>query len=123
MSKEDADLLETLTPDLARLLYPDQSTDPFTITAVYPELGGDAAESAGKLEASATGHTVVEADAEGQASLHHTTFSLEQIEEFHELYHLAEKAIGADRLEVLLNGRAVPLTRELWLPLIWTLRS
>ncbi len=122
LPEEDAALLETLKPDLARLLYPDQSTEPFAITAVYPELGGDAAQSAGELEAAATEHTVVEPDVEGQASLHHTTFSLEQIEEFHELYHLAEGVIGADRLDVLLNGRTVPLTRELWLPLIWTLR-
>ena len=122
LSEEDAALLETLTPDLARLLYPDQSPEPFTITAVYPELAGDAARSAGELEAAATEHTVVETDVDGQVSLHHTTFSLDQVEEFHELYHLAEGAIGADRLDVLLNGRTVPLTRELWLPLIWTLR-
>ncbi len=123
LSEEDAALLKTLKPDLARALYPDQSTEPFTITAVYPELGGDASQSAGELEAAATEHTVVESDAEGQAPLHHTIFSLDQIEEFHELYHLAEGAIGADRLDVLLNGRTVPLTRELWLPLIWTLRK
>ena len=48
---------------------------------------------------------------------------MHQIEEFHELYHLAEEAIGADSVEVLLNGREVPLTRELWLPLFWTLRK
>ncbi len=122
LSAEDAALLETLTPDLARLLYPDQSTEPFTITAVYPELEGDAARAAVELEAAATEHTVVETDVAGRVSLHHTTFSLDQIEEFHELYHLAEGAIGADRLDVLLNGRTIPLTRELWLPLIWTLR-
>lgn len=123
MSEDDAALLKTLKPDLARLLYPDQSTEPFMITAVYPELGGDAGRSARELEAAATEHTVVETDVAGQASMHHTTFSLDQIEEFHELYHLAEGAIGADRLDVLLNGRKVPLTRELWLPLIWTLRK
>ena len=110
LSEDDAALLETLQPDLARLLYPDQSTEPFTITAVYPELGGDADQSARELEASATEHTIVQTDDAPRASLHHTTFSLDQIEEFHELYHLAEAAIGADRLEVLLNGRTVPLT-------------
>jgi len=83
---------------------------------------GGAALLVGELEAAATEHTVVETDIAGQVSLHHTTFSLDQVEEFHELYHLAEEAIGADRLDVLLNGRTVPLTRELWLPLIWTLR-
>lgn len=120
LPEEDAALLETLTPDLARLLYPDQSAEPFSITATYPEFGGDAAR---QLEASATAHEVSPAAADGRAPRHRTTFSMHQIEEFHELYHLAEEAIGTDNVEVLLNGREVPLTRELWLPLLWTLRK
>lgn len=120
LSEEDAALLETLTPDLARLLYPDQSTEPFSITATYAEFGGDAAR---QLEAGATAHEVLPAPADGQTPRHRTTFSMRQIEEFHELYHLAEEAIGADNVEVLLSGREVPLTRELWLPLLWTLRK
>ena len=120
LSEEDAALLETLTPDLARLLYPDQFTEPFSITATYPEFGGDDAR---RLEVAATAHEVLPAPADGRGSRHRTTFSMHQIEEFHELYHLAEAAIGADRVEVLLNGRKVPLTRELWLPLFWTLRK
>jgi hypothetical protein len=120
LPKEDAALLETLTPDLARILYPDHSAEPFSITATYPEFGGDAVR---QLEATATGHEVSPAEAGGQEPRHRTTFSMHQIEEFHELYHLAEETIGTDNVEVLLNGRAVPLTRELWLPLLWTLRK
>ncbi len=119
LSEEDAALLETLKPELARLLYPDQSAEPFSITATYPEFGGDAAR---QLEASAAAHEVSPAEADGRAPQHRTTFSMHQIEEFHELYHLAEEAIGAENVEVLLNGREVPLTRELWVPLLWTLR-
>jgi hypothetical protein len=123
LSKEDAALFDTLTPDLAQALYPDQSAAPFHITAMYPEFGGEAGQAARQLEAAADAHEVSEPDADDEAPLHRTTFSLRQIEEFHELYHLAEEAIGADRVELLLNGKAVPLTRELWLPLIWSLRK
>ncbi len=122
LSEEDAALFETLTPDLARLLYPHQSSEPFSITVVYAELEGEAERKARELEAAAA-HEVSEADADGRGPLRRTTFSLRQIEEFHELYHLLEEAIGADHVELLLNGRAVPLTRELWLPLIWSLRK
>lgn len=123
LPEKDAALLETLTPDLARLLYPDQSTEPFRITVVYPELGGNAGKAARKIEADATDHSVSEPEATGDVRLHRTTFSLAQIEEFHELYHLAETFSGSGGLELLLNGRRVPLARELWLPLIWTLRK
>ena len=74
-----------------------------------------------ELEAAATRHVVVDTGAE--VPHHQTTFSLRQVEEFHELYHLAEAAIGVDNIDLLLNGKAVPLTRELWLPLLWSLRK
>jgi hypothetical protein len=123
LSEADTKLLETLDPDLARLLYPDQSVEPFTITAVYPAPAGEVAQAIRDIEAEAQAHEVTEPGVEGKDPLHRTTFSLQQIEEFHELYHLAEGAAGADKLKVLLNGREVPLARELWLPLVWTLRK
>jgi len=123
LPKEDAALFETLTPDLARLLYPDQSTEPFRVTVVYPELSGDAGDAARKIEAEAAEHSTSEPASTDDGPLHHTTFSLAQIEEFHELYHLVETSIGSGGLELLLNDRRVPLARELWLPLIWTLRK
>lgn len=112
-----------MTPELARALYPDQSAAPFSITAIYPELEGDAGRAARELEAAAVSHEIEEAAGNDAPPRHRTTFLLRQIEEFHELYHLAEMAIGAAGIEVLLNGKAVPLTRELWLPLLWTLRE
>ncbi|MGD8329255.1 MAG: hypothetical protein PVJ49_07440 [Acidobacteriota bacterium] len=123
LTEQDAALFETLTPELARALYPDQSAAPFTITAIYPQLEGDAARAARELEAAAVAHAIEEAPGKDAPPRHRTTFSLRQIEEFHELYHLAEQAIGVADIEVLLNGKAVPLTRELWLPLLWTLRA
>jgi hypothetical protein len=121
LPEEDAALLETLSPEFARLLYPEQSTEPFTVTAQYPHFGGTAGDTARRLEAAATRHVVVDTGTE--APLHQTTFSLRQVEEFHELYHLAEAAIGVDNIDLLLNGKVVPLTRELWLPLLWSLRK
>ncbi len=123
LSAEDAALLETLPDELARALFPERDNRPFTITVVYPELGDDVVEAATQIEERATAHSIEKSSVEGQPARRSTTFTLRQLEEFHELYHLVEKAVGADRLQVLLNGRAVPLTRELWLPLIWELRK
>lgn len=123
LSDEDTALFETLSPELARALYPDQSTAPFRITAIYPRLEGSAAESAAKIEAGAAAHEVLTDDGVGGLPRHKTTFSLRQVEEFHELYHLVEGTIGASEVKLLLNGKSVPLTRELWLPLLWTLRA
>lgn len=122
MSDEDAALFESLTPDLARALYPEQTVAPFHVTAIYPQLGGEAGGAAARLEAAAEAHEIIEASAGGETPLHRTTFSLRQVEEFHELYHLLESTIGAAEIDLLLNDRKVPLARELWLPLLWTLR-
>lgn len=120
---EDAALFATLSPELARALYPEQSADPFRITVVYPQPDGEVAVAAGKLEQAALAHEVEPARAAGEAPRHRTTFSLHQVEEFHALYHLVGSAEGADEVELLLNDKAVPLARELWLPLLWTLRK
>lgn len=123
LSDEDAALFETLPPALARALFPDQSAEPFTITAIYPRLDGDSGKAAARIEAEALAHEA-RADAEkNDRPQHRTTFSLRQVEEFHELYHLVEGSIGAVEVELLLNGKSVPLARELWLPLLWTLRA
>ena len=116
-------MLETLPEELARALFPERHDGPFTITVTYPELGDDLVGVATQIEGRATEHSIEESSVEGQPARHSTMFTLQQLEELHELYHLVEKAVGADRLEVLLNGRPVPLTRELWLPLIWELRK
>ncbi len=116
-------MLETLPEELARALFPERDDGPFTITVTYPDLGDDAADAATQIEGKASAHSIEESSVEGQPARRSTTFTLRQLEEFHELYHLVERAVGADRLEVLLNDRPIPLTRELWLPLIWELRK
>lgn len=122
LSPEDAALFATLPPELARALYPEQSAEPFRITVVYPQPAGETANAAAKLAQGAVAHEVDAPEAAGEAPQHRTTFSLQQVEEFHELYHLIGSAEGAGEVELLLNGKPVPLARELWLPLLWTLR-
>lgn len=123
LSPEDAALFETLTPELAAALYPDQTASPFRITMVYPELTGESGRAARGLEEAAVAHRVETARTPREAPRHRATFSLRQVEEFHELYHLAERASGAAAIDLLLNDKTVPLARELWLPLLWTLRA
>lgn len=123
LSDEDAELFEALSPELAELLYPEQSSGPFRMALIYPDLGDKNREAVEKLQAEALDHGAEEDGPGDEPSLQQTTFTLDQVEAFHELYHLAEKTVGAGKLKVLLNDRAVPMTRELWLPLIWSLRK
>ena len=123
LSKEDAALLASLTPEMATLLYPEHTAGPLTVTLVYPELDPPARPAASELETAAAEHAVVEAVVSGEPAQHRTTFTLQQVEQLHELYHLLETTIGVDKVDVLLSGRRLPLARELWLPLVWTLRS
>ena len=123
LSKEDAALLATLPPDMAALLYPEHAAGPLTVTLVYPEADASARARATELESAATEHTVADSSTPGGAIRHRTTFTMRQVEQLHQLYHLLETTIGVTEVDILLNGRRVPMARELWLPLIWTLRS
>lgn len=123
LSKEDAALLATLPPDMAALLYPEHLAGPLTVTLIYPELDGPARAEADELENDATEHLVEEATVSGEAARHRTTFTMRQVEQLHQLYHLLETSIGVSQVGILLSGRRLPMARELWLPLIWTLRS
>jgi hypothetical protein len=123
LSKEDAALLASLPPEVAALLYPEHVAGPLTVTLVYPELDGPARAEAAELESDATEHVVEEPTLPGKATRHRTTFTMRQVEQLHQLYHLLETTIGVSEVGILLSGRRLPMARELWLPLIWTLRS
>ncbi|MFQ5743840.1 MAG: hypothetical protein ACE5HV_09665 [Acidobacteriota bacterium] len=124
-SPGDADtaLYESLPPEIARLLYPERSREPLTVSLVYPQLEESVQAQAAELQAMASCHTFNELPVPGQTPRQRTTFTLQRIEELHQLYHLVEMAVGTRRVEVLLNGQVVPLVRELWLPLLWILRG
>jgi hypothetical protein len=123
LSKEDAALLASLTPEMAALLYPEHTAGPLTVTLIYPELDQPARPAASEIETAAADHEAVDAVVPGETARHRTTFTLQQVEQLHQLYHLLETTIGVDKVDILLSGRRLPLARELWLPLVWTLRS
>jgi len=108
---------------MARLLYPDQLGGPVGITLDYPEIQGEEAARARQLEGAARQLVVDEPRAPGEPPRRRARFTLQELEEFHELYHLVERRAGSDRVEIRVNDHDLPLVRELWLPLLWTLRS
>lgn len=123
LSPEDRELFASLPEEMARLLYPDQLGGPVELTLDYPEIEGEEAGRAGELEAAARRLVVDEPRTPGEPPRHRARFTLQELEEFHELYHLVERQAGSDRVEIRVNGHDLPLVRELWLPLLWTLRS
>lgn len=62
LSEENPALLGTLKANFPRLLKFHQQTEPFTITAVYPELDNTSAKLAHGLETSDTEHAIAEPD-------------------------------------------------------------
>jgi hypothetical protein len=93
------------------------------VTLVYPELDEPTRREAAELESAAAEHGVDEPKMSGGAAQHRTKFTLRQVEQLHQLYHLLETTIGVSQVDILLSGRRLPMARELWLPLIWTLRG
>lgn len=110
----DAKLLAQLDEATSRLLFPERFTEPLRITLVYAPLPDDAAAEAAQLAADAE-HTV---DPDGD---HRVTYTLADLEPLHTMYALLERH-GVE-LRILLDGKKVPMVRELWLPLLWTLRA
>ena len=52
----------------------------------------------------------------GKGTAKHTvSFDLSNIRNFFELYDLSSEFI----IDILINGKTRPFTRELWLPLLW----
>ena len=110
----DARLLAELDDETTRLLFPERFTEPLRVTLVYPTLDEANNAKAKKLLRDAE-HSV---DEHGD---HHATFTLAQLEPLHAMYALLEQQ--SVQLRVLLDDKTVPMVRELWLPLLWTLRA
>lgn len=110
----DQQLLASLDPATAKLLFPERFAEPIEVTLVCPPLDPETATALGEL----AGDAHVGIDADGGRRL---TFTLAQLESLHETYLLLEQESFA--FEVLLDGKQVPMVRELWLPLMWGLLS
>ena len=116
-AQRDQQLLEQLDPDTARMLFPEKFPQPLRVTLQYPQLGEATANTAAEAIARAES---CEPTAAGQST---ATFRLNEADALHELFALVDGEFGSAAVEVRINGQVLPMTRELWLPLFWSLRS
>jgi hypothetical protein len=119
-TERDAELLAKLDADSLRLLFPERFSGPFEVGLLHPPFEGDAATRAAELagERLSEGEPGIDGSPRVLAR-----FELDAVEDLHAYYGLLQEVFGVDDVEVLLDGRRVPMVRELWLPLLWLLRS
>lgn len=121
-AERDARLMAQLDDATARLLFPERFAEPLTVTLVHPPLQGAAAAEAAAL---AGRHLQFAADRQrpGNPQVQRATFTLDRAQALHDYYALLEAQLAGDQVEVLIGGKRVPMVLELWLPLLWLLRS
>jgi len=108
--------MAALDPDLAEMLF-GRKKRPFSITLSFaPFEGEDCARAVEMAKASAEYRSV----GEGDRLRHRARFYPDDVDALHALYGLVG---GRDDCQVLIDDRPVPFARELWLPLIWLLRT
>ena len=106
--------LAALDPDLHEALFGVQQR-PFSVTVVFPDLD---------LPRFPRALTIARESAEyretgsGVGHRHRARFWSSDARALHELFGIVGDADGT---EILIDDRAVPYARELWLPLIWFL--
>jgi len=87
------------------------------VTLQYPPLdeatASDAAEALARAEAR-------EETPSGESAV---TFTLDQADALHDLFALVDGKFGSAAVQVRINDQVLPMARELWLPLFWSLRS
>ena len=107
-----AEELAALDPDLHETLFGRRDL-PFSITLVFPPFDGPNYERAvDKARASAEYREV----GEGADRRHRARFFSNDIVRLKDLFELVGPVHG---VEVLIDDRPVPFSRELWLPLLW----
>lgn len=115
IAARDEDLLARLDPELARQLFPERFPEPLRISLEFPTPDADvAAELEESLQAAGR------QDDGGRTT---ATFTLRDVEALHAAFTLLDQRFGSAEVEVRINGKDVPMARELWLPLLWSLRS
>ena len=107
-----AEELAALDPDLHTTLFGPRDL-PFSITLVFPPFEGDNYPRA--LEKARSSAEYRETG-EGAERRHRARFFSNDALRLRDLFELVGPAPG---LEVLIDDRPVPYTRELWLPLLW----
>ena len=107
-----AEELAALDPDLHATLFGPRNL-PFSITIVFPPFEGANYERAiEKARASAEYRDT----GEGAERRHRARFFSDDVLRLKELFELVGPLPG---VEVLIDDRPVPYSRELWLPLLW----
>ncbi len=109
-----AEELAALDPDLREALF-GAAPMPFSITLLFPPFEGrDYARALKLARASAEYHET----GTGAAFRHRARFETGGAAKLRELWDIVGRL---PTIEVLVNGRAIPYARELWLPLMWFL--
>lgn len=116
-AQRDELLLEQLDPETARMLFPEKFPQRLRVTLQYPPLDEATASTAAEPLARA------ESRAETNAGQSTATFTLDETDALHDLFALVDGQFGSAAVEVRINGQVLPMARELWLPLFWSLRS
>jgi len=116
-AQRDQQLLEQLDPETARMLFPDKFPQRLRVTLQFPPLDeATASAAAGALAQAAS----CDSTPAGQST---ATFTLDHADALHDLFALVDGEFGAAAVEVRINDQILPMARELWLPLFWSLRS
>jgi hypothetical protein len=109
-----ADELAALDPDLHAALF-GMPPGPFSLTLVFPTFDGADYEQAVSLARSSRAYREVRTP---DGVRHRATFYSTDAAALRDLFGIVGRF---DACEVLVDGRAVPHARELWLPLVWFL--
>jgi hypothetical protein len=107
--------LASLDPDLQAALYDNPPARPFGLTVVFSPFAGADYPRAVELAKAADGYRETHVDG---TLRHRARFRPDQAGALKEIWHHVGRF---DSSEVLVDDRAVPFARELWLPLFWYL--
>lgn len=113
----DEALLERLDPDTARQLFPERFQAALRVTIEHPPL------EPRQAEAIATALGKAESRDWPETGNWSATFALAQVDALHSFFVRIDSTFGPEAVTVLINGKELPMARELWLPLFWSLRS
>ncbi|HJO03235.1 MAG TPA: hypothetical protein QGG47_04595 [Acidobacteriota bacterium] len=115
-------LLENLDEEDLRLLFPGRFTERTRVSLMYAPLEGEDAERARELTAQAAEFDITTAERDvHDEPRHRATFTLDQMEPLFQLFHLIAED-PARESDVQIDGHRLPMTMELWLPLLWAMR-
>ena len=104
--------LAALDPDLYATLFGPRDL-PFSITLVFPPFAGENYPKA--LEKARASREYMETG-DGDTRRHRARFFSTDALDLRDLFELVGPVHG---MEVLIDDRPIPFTRELWLPLLW----